>query len=330
MNEVLEQTADLPVTFLTIGNETRDELQATALKYQMKSPIARDANGSTFEDYWVGGLPAVVLIDTKGQIVAYTHPSQITRRALEDTLAGRSVKFEGTPPSKTRRDWDYRPPSERGSEQRPPSSTPGTRATLERADRLNGRTERNDKTGEINALGVPAIALFAVAWDTPANEFERKATLPQGEFYNAHIVPADGSLETARGILRGLVEQTFKIKVTRQVSPMEAYMLKRRADAPPLPKPASDEKRVYRGPGRYQMRQATMDEFARELGRLSAKPIVNETGLEGRHDFDLLWDIKGGQEALLSALTQLGFTLEKGKATVSRLVIEDASAAANR
>ena len=72
-----------------------------------------------------------------------------------------------------------------------------------------------------------------------------------------------------------------------------------------------------------------MEDFARELGRLAAKPIVNETGLEGRHDFDLKWDIKGGQEALLSALSELGFTLEKRKANVNRLVVEE-SAAANR
>jgi uncharacterized protein (TIGR03435 family) len=186
------------------------------------------------------------------------------------------------------------------------------------------------RTGEINAPGVPAIALLAIAWGATPNEFEIKAKLPQGQYYNAHVVPADGSLETARGILRGLVEQTFKIKVTREVSPMEAYVLRRRPDAPPLPKPASDDARVFRGPGLYQMRDATMDDFARELGRLAAKPIVNSTGLEGRHNFDVKWDIKGGQEALLTALSELGFTLEKGKANVNRLVVENASAAANR
>jgi thiol-disulfide isomerase/thioredoxin len=91
MNEVIEQSADLPVTFLTIGNERRGELQATAAKYAMKSPIARDANGSIFEDYWVGGLPAVVLVDVKGRILAYTHPSQITRRNA-GRRAGRSTR----------------------------------------------------------------------------------------------------------------------------------------------------------------------------------------------------------------------------------------------
>jgi uncharacterized protein (TIGR03435 family) len=78
------------------------------------------------------------------------------------------------------------------------------------------------------------------------------------------------------------------------------------------------------------MREATMDDFAREIGRLSSRPVVNETGLEGRHDFDLMWDIKGGQDALLKALAELGFTLEKGKANVNRLVVEDAGAAENR
>jgi len=243
-------------------------------------------------------------------------------------LAGRSVKFEGEPPTTILRNWDFRSPSERGSEQSQ-SSTPLAKASLERTDRLGGRTEQNLKTGEINAPGVPAIALLAIAWNTTPNEFEMKAKLPQGEFYNAHVVPGDGSLDTARGILRGLVEQTLKIKVTRETSPMEAYLLKRRPDAPPLPKPASDEKRVFRGPGLYQMRDATMDDFARELGRLAAKPVVNSTGLEGRHNFDLKWDIKGGQESLLSALSELGFTLEKGKANVNRLVVEQ-SAAANR
>jgi uncharacterized protein (TIGR03435 family) len=323
MNDVIEQTADLPVTILTIGNEGRDELQATAAKYAMKGTIVRDANGSTFEDYWVGGLPAVVLIDAKGQVLAYTHPSQITRRALEDALAGRSVKFEGEPPTTTLRNWDFRSPAERGGEQSQ-SSTPLTKASLERTDRLGGRTEQNLKTGEINAPGMPATALLAIAWGATPNEFEMKTKLPQGQFYNAHVVPPDGSLETARGILRGLVEQTFKIKVTRQVSPMEAYVLKRRADAPALPTPASDEKRVFRGPGLFQMRDATMDDFAREIGRLAARPVVNETGLEGRHNFDLKWDIKGGQEALLSALSALGFTLERGKANVNRLVVEAA------
>ena len=43
-------------------------------------------------------------------------------------------------------------------------------------------------------------------------------------------------------------------------------------------------------------------------------------------DFDLKWDITGGQDALLKALAELGFALEKGKANVSRLVVEDAGA----
>lgn len=48
---------------------------------------------------------------------------------------------------------------------------------------------------------------------------------------------------------------------------------------------------------------ATMGEFANEIGRMTDKAVVDRTALSGRHSFDLQWDLNGGPAALKQAAT---------------------------
>jgi uncharacterized protein (TIGR03435 family) len=83
---------------------------------------------------------------------------------------------------------------------------------------------------------------------------------------------------------------------------------------------------------------ATMAQFADAMGNYIGRPVVDQTGLDGAFDFTLNWtpddlanqsgsisDSSSKFPALLTAIReQLGLSLERGKAQVDVLVIEQA------
>lgn len=317
LNELIEKTRDLPVTIVTVGNESREVLRAAVEKHQIKGPVVFDEDGSTFEDFWVNGLPSAAIIDQSGRLIAFARPQALTRAVLEDVVAGRIPRLETIAAAERPRNWDYRE-AEMPRQDAPALSA---RATIEEVERVNGRVRTNTRTGEISAAGVPTFALLRLGWDVHSRDVEFKAALPEGKFYNVSIVPPDGSVDTAKAMLRSLVEKTFNVRIAMEPRDRDVFLLTRRENAPPLPAPASDEGRAVRGPGLHQMRNATMDDFAAELRNLTAHPVVNRTGMAGRYSFDFTWDIKGGGEAAMKAIEAFGFRLEKGKAAVPMLVV---------
>lgn len=71
----------------------------------------------------------------------------------------------------------------------------------------------------------------------------------------------------------------------------------------------------------------TMPMFAKELGRLTGRPVIDKTGLEGKYDYVLEWsadsDATGTGPSVFTALQeQLGLRLDAVKAPAETLVID--------
>jgi uncharacterized protein (TIGR03435 family) len=115
--------------------------------------------------------------------------------------------------------------------------------------------------------------------------------------------------------------------------------LKLKASATPLDQQAQLAFKVF--PGDFiqlPARNATMAEFASMLQRaILDRPVVDETGLADRYDFDLEWTPDGsqfegkmpeikpdnsGKPDLFAAMQQLGLRLESGKGPVPVIVID--------
>ena len=81
------------------------------------------------------------------------------------------------------------------------------------------------------------------------------------------------------------------------------------------------------GAGHNRGFAVTMPMFAKELGRLTGRPVLDKTGLEGTYDYVLEWstdsDTAGTGPSVFTALQeQLGLRLESVKAPTDTVVID--------
>ena len=100
------------------------------------------------------------------------------------------------------------------------------------------------------------------------------------------------SLEQARGIVRKLLTDRFGLKFHEDTKELSVYLLTVAKTGPKLTRSGSDPNSppgLGGPPGRMNVRNATMDEFAQVMQSTLDRPVVNQTGLTGRYDFQLRW-----------------------------------------
>lgn len=167
--------------------------------------------------------------------------------------------------------------------------------------------------------------------------------------YDMEIVPDhEGlpSLEQARGIVRKLLAGRFAFKFHEETKEMPAYVLTVAKSGSKLIKSGSDPKSppgMGGPPGRYMMRNGSMEEFAQLMQGTLDRPVIDQTGLKDRYDLKLNWTPDESQfggrvppsntdngangdtfPPLFTAIQeQLGLKLDATKAPVKVMVIEN-------
>ena len=146
-----------------------------------------------------------------------------------------------------------------------------------------------------------------------------------------------------QSMVRKLLAARFKFSSHVEKRNISVYALAVK-DAPQLAPgtgdPAGPANLAMRAQGRFAARNASMEDFAGELGWVLDRPVVDRTGMSGRYDFNLSWTIDEFQAARLKAFPlpqrgngeaptlfsaiqqQLGLRLEAANAPAEVLVID--------
>ncbi len=151
--------------------------------------------------------------------------------------------------------------------------------------------------------------------------------------------------EQAEVMLQKLLADRFKLTFHRDKQELSVYALVVGKDGPKLTKSADPNGLpglMFRGPGVLPARNATMADLAGVMQRVVLdRPVVDQTGLKGRFDFELKWtpdesqyggrgiqvpppvDNADAPPDLFTAIQeQIGLKLESTKAPVDVLVID--------
>ena len=243
------------------------------------------------------------------------------------------------------------------------AQTPGPQnefevASIKKADPdARGRYIRMQTTHQFLAYNHALKTLIAAAYDVSPQAISGGPSWVESERYEILAkAPGDArpSLQEQMAMLRALLGDRFKLTIHRERKEMSVYALtvskggsKLKVstvspDATPEGPPALAFV-VMPGVLRLPARYASMDEFASLLQRSALEsPVVDQTGLTGRYDFDLEFAIdetlfggalgKGLDEptkpSLFGALPeQLGLKLEATRGPVSAIVIDHAERA---
>jgi len=145
----------------------------------------------------------------------------------------------------------------------------------------------------------------------------------KSELFDVDAVAPSPETTTGRELqvmLQTLLADRFKLRIHRDHKDVEGYALVVAKNGPKL-KPGTEDKgrgtAVFGSePIRLEGKNSSMADLAHYLSILIHRPVVDETGLGGRYDFNL--------SALSGALDELGLRLQAKKIPVPMLVIDHA------
>jgi uncharacterized protein (TIGR03435 family) len=310
LNRLAVKLKDMPVRFISITDEPLAHVRKFLVDQPMAGWIGIDEDGSAFKTYGARGRPMTVVIGPDGLIAAVTFPDELTDKALLDVLAGR--RPEGL---------SYLPSVEPVKEEAPGkgplvSISVSTAPADEKFDmRITGHS--------FSAKGLPFRILLAQVYDVPQDRIELAPELAASLFNVEASIRSDN-----RGALEPLLQQAAaaaaRVRIERERRVVDVYLLSGDKAGPALiPSDRGGHGATQWGPGLVRGAAQDLDWLARALEDSLDRPVVNESRLRGRFDFELEWKPEKG-EKVDAPLAQLGFRLTPDRRPVELLVVSPA------
>ncbi|MFP8874334.1 MAG: TIGR03435 family protein [Myxococcota bacterium] len=191
--------------------------------------------------------------------------------------------------------------------------------------RSRERFERDPQTGETRFVATRVDQLMHFAYDIHPADVIYAVPLDHETRYDVRVRPTNAEADTARAMLRERLEEEFAIRALRRPRTVPVLILQQIDGAPDLRESTATERTITGGAGHLRARKASTKNLARFIRTLSAKPVVDESGLEGEYDFVMTWDATQGTPAFFAALRGIGFELVPGERPVEKLIIRRAA-----
>ncbi|HVF59244.1 MAG TPA: TIGR03435 family protein [Thermoanaerobaculia bacterium] len=311
-NELAAAFAGKPVRFVSITSEPEEKVRPFLAKRPMSGVVALDTDKSVFTAYGVRGIPHTVLIDPQGTVRAVTRPDDVDAGALVDLLAGRA------PQVATFVDPRDRLAELLGGESDGP--TPLVRAMIRPA--LSDEQTMAFGAGTYFGTGVDARAALALAFETSETRLIAEGELPEGLFDLAFAAPPEDE-EALFGLMRHAVPAALAVEARLEKRPLDVWLLR----VPEGRKPALVEGdgppgfRSDRAKGTLRGEALRTFMLAGSLERTLGRPVLDETGLEGRYAIELTWDPQRLEDLPAAVREQLGLELAPARREIKVLVV---------
>ncbi|HWG16339.1 MAG TPA: TIGR03435 family protein [Acidobacteriaceae bacterium] len=161
------------------------------------------------------------------------------------------------------------------------------------------------------------------------------------ERWNIEGVPnvqGQPNMQQYETLVRKILAERFRLKVHTETRELPVYALRVAKDGPKIAKTAGDPNgkldmhdRINGGQRRIQVTNGSIADIALVLKFYTDRPLVDQTGLKGRYDFQLAWTFDemraptdgSAAPSLFTAIQEdMGLKLEPVKAPVDVLVID--------
>jgi uncharacterized protein (TIGR03435 family) len=206
-----------------------------------------------------------------------------------------------------------------------------------------GSTVERGRGGAFSASGLPMKSVIAYAYNVHVNQVSGGPAWLGSDRYDvvakARGVPGELSIDAARAMLRALLDERLKLRVRRDLSEMPAYMISMTQGFPKLTLRTDDDDEgadLEIQPGyKLAAKNATIADLASVLQQQTVdRPVLDQTALTPRFDFDLSWKQGGGAEAEFRELSaamrqQLGLEIEGRRVLADVIVIEQVERPSN-
>jgi len=318
LNELVRKMTGRPVEFIAITSEEMSRVDAFLKTKDYKLPVAVDDKSKTFNRYGVKVLPHTVVIDTEGRIAAITRPEAVTEQTLEDLLAHKKIDlpFKATKPADL--DWDQTlglKPDDAG--------TLGY-AVHQMTDATSAALKLAPHSGHIAADGVYADILIELAYGSDFTNTKFNSFTPSKGPYRVAVKAPDSNDETARTMLRELLQRTMSFKAewgeVEKAVPV-VYFDSSKATNKLKPSTATDAQSFGRH-GTLKYTKISAQRLAEVIGLFGYdQKAIDATALSGTYDIDLTW-VPGNKASLTEALAKFGLEVKMEIRKVRTLIVD--------
>jgi uncharacterized protein (TIGR03435 family) len=211
---------------------------------------------------------------------------------------------------------------------------------------LNFATRGFRRSGQRLTCHLPLDAIIGEAYELEPAQLVGPKWLNSGEYAVEAILPAGTTHADSRWMLQSMLVDRFGLRFHREHQDLAGYSLtvsprghklrevsdvdRKKApviETPNGPRPMASSQSA----GKFRAYSMTADGFAAWLSAYSGHPVVNLTGLKGRYDIELRWEVEEGQEhraappsmaELKWAVEQLGLNLQKRTVPYEMFIID--------
>lgn len=310
INEMSQRFKDKPVRFIAITSEDASIVEPFLKRRIMKTWIGLDTDQSTMKAYSVKFFPTTIVIDREGKVAAITQPKRVTEQILNDLLDGKSIAVK-EPPSA--------PVSPVEKQKGPEEVKPLFAVTIKPSE--SKVTTWSLNKGRFNGRLTVKTALSIVH-----DVSEARIVGPPALEANHYVITAsitDGTLDDIKQVLGKALETSFRVKVHRETREVDAFV---------LTAPQKHEIRLRRSTseiGHWSDDQGVMAAAAAPFRALVdgieavlKRPVFDETGLEGKFDWDLLFDANNPDSIAEAIRKDLGLELKPASKPIELLIVQ--------
>jgi uncharacterized protein (TIGR03435 family) len=311
MNALVDKYKDKPVRFLAVTNDKEARVLGLLQKKPMKACVGFDTDDSAFRAYGVRSIPRAVLVDAKGRVAALTHPALISEQVLDDLIAGKPVGSSAQAQAGAA--------LEAGREPGDTGPAPLFEVVVRPTEDVNGAFSAGE--GLLLSHAVPLELATGLAYGVRPTRVKPEFEL-NAKRYTIVVRTPEGRKEMLEPLLRQALESSFSFAAVADTREVEAYVLSAPEAASVKFKRHAQGQAAYRyGPTGFSASGHGLERLAEDLEQFLGRPVLDETGLKDRYDWDVSCDLKKPEAVIAAVRDQLGLQLTPATRPVEFLAL---------
>lgn len=324
LNELQQALKDQPVRFISVTDERRAVVERFLKRRPIDGWIGLDTDRSAFNAYYIGGIPTTVIIDAQGRIAGVGYPMHLSPDDIRSVLAGKTLQDPGAVVLQPRPH-----PTDVFAES--DAADAWFRLTIADSSEQSANWAYSDANLSMRGVTIADILTAAhgipdrrIVFDCspPDRRYDIRATFPPAQRTADPAWPR--TFRMADAIIRFVLDTVFHVEAEIEQRPTDVYVMTIDPDSPRRPLPAADEGGAYSGTtgGNLDGVNVPISVLASQIAPTLKRDVVDETGLEGRFDWNVTYD-PDRPESLIEALhEQLGLKLAPGVRPMPWLIVK--------
>jgi uncharacterized protein (TIGR03435 family) len=308
-----EEFKGRPVRFVTVALDEAPRVEDFLKRQHLSIKTYVDGpDGPTSKAYGVYGIPVSAVIDPKGNVVAVTSGDNITSESVRGLLAGSSPTLPALA-QPVDPEWDKSQISWQDGVQ------PSFEAIIKPIQVRGSGIMHKPGSNRISGDGLPLTPMIWYAWQTDSFHIDIRIAVPNF-LYRAVILVPKGRENSLFPSFQSALESTFGFHTRWEEQDRNVLVLRTDRSKALLPS-ASQEQFGYQK-GHITFHKQTIAKLAEALPNWTRIPVLDETSLPNKYDFDLEYR-DDRPDVLISELKEkYGLILERAKRKVHILVVE--------